>query len=177
MCYTLDCIFNRMREVVHRINAPCIAGPVVSHMSHTIDDRITHVHIRRCHVDLCTENFFSIGIFAFFHFLKKLKVFFYGTVTVRAFFTRLCQSTTILADLVSSQVTDISLAFFDQLDRCFIHLTEIIGSEEKSVLPVSTEPFDICFDRFYKFTFFFCRVGIIKTHIKLAVVFFGKSVI
>ena len=177
MCDTFDCIFNRMSEVIHRIDTPCITGSVVSHMSNTIDDRVTHIHIRRCHVNLCTENLFSIGIFALFHFFKKLKVFFNRTVAVRAFFTRLCQSTTILADLVGGQVTDISFAFFDQLDCSFIHLTEIIGSEEKSVLPVSTEPFDICFDGFYKFTFFFCRVGIIKTHIKLTVVFFGKSVI
>ena len=177
MCDTFNCIFDWVCKVIHRINAPCITGSVVSHMSYTIDDRVTHIHIRRCHVNFCTENLFSIGIFALFHFFKKLKVFFYGTVAVRAFFTRLCQSTTILADLVGGQVTDISFAFFDQFDCCFIHLTEIIGSEEKSVLPVSTEPFDICFDRFYKFTFFFCRVGIIKTHIKLAVVFFGKSVI
>ena len=146
-------------------------------MSNTVDDRITHVHVRRCHIDLGTKNFFSIGIFAFFHFFKKLEIFFNRTVTVRALFSRICQSSTVLADLIGSQVTDISFSFFDQFDGCFIHLSKVIRSKEKSVLPVSTKPFDISFNRFYKFTFFFCRVCIIKTHIKLAVVFLGKSVI
>ena len=177
MCDSFDCILDRMSEVIHRINAPGVSGSVVSHVSYTVDNRVTHVHIRRCHVDLGTKNFFSIGIFAGFHFFKKLKVFFNRTIAVWTFFTRLCQSSAVLTDFIGSQVADISLSFFDQFDGCFVHLSEIIGSEEKSVLPVGTKPFDISFNRFYKFTFFFCRVRIIKTHIKLAVVFFGKSVI
>ena len=177
VCDSLDSILDRMSKVIHWINAPGVAGSVVGHMSNTVDDRITHVHVRRCHIDLGTKNFFSIGIFAFFHFFKKLEIFFNRTVTVRALFSRICQSSTVLADLIGSQVTDISFSFFDQFDGCFIHLSKVIRSKEKSVLPVSTKPFDISFNRFYKFTFFFCRVCIIKTHIKLAVVFLGKSVI
>ena len=166
-----------MSKVIHWINAPGVAGSVVGHMSNTVDDRITHVHVRRCHIDLGTKNFFSIGIFAFFHFLKKLKVFFYGTVTVRAFFSRFCQCPSVLANLLRCQVTDIGFAFFDQLHCCFIHLVKVIGCEKQSVFPVSTQPFDIRLDGLYKLNSLLGRVGVIKTHVKLAVIFLCKSII
>ena len=177
MSHAFDRILDRMSKVIHRIDAPLVSSVVMCHTCYTVDNRVTHVHIRRCHIDLCTENFFSVSVFALTHLLKKLQVLFYSTVSVWALFTWFCKSSSVLTDLVCSQVADKCLAFFDQLHSGLIHLVKIIRSKEKSVLPVSTKPFDISFNRFYKFTFFFCRVGIIKTHIKLAVVFLGKSVI
>ena len=53
---SFDRILDRMCEIVHRIDAPGISGSVVCHMSHTVDNRITHVHIRRCHVNTGTKN-------------------------------------------------------------------------------------------------------------------------
>ena len=177
MCDSLDRILNRMSKVVHWIDAPGITGSVVSHMSNTVDDRVTHVHIRGCHVDLGTENFLSILVFAVFHFFKKLKVFFDAAVTVWAFFAWLCKSTTVFADLIGSQIADISFALLDELDSSFIHLRKIIRRKEKSVFPVSTEPFDVRFDGLYKFALFFGRVGIIETHVEFAVVFLCKSIV
>ena len=166
-----------MSKVIHRINAPGITCSVMCHMCDTINNRVTHVHVRRSHIDFGTKDFLAISVFAFFHFFKKLKILFYRTVAVWAFLARLCQGSAVLTDFIGSQIADISFSLLDQFDSGFIHLSEIIGSEEKSVLPIGTKPFNVSLNRFYKLTFFFGRVGIIKTHIKLAIVFLSKSII
>ena len=146
-------------------------------MSNTIDNRVAHIHVRRCHIDLSTKHFLSVCIFAFFHLFKKLQVLFYSTVSVRALFTWFCKSSSVLTDLVCSQIADKSFAFFDQFHSSFIHLVKIVRSKEKSVFPVCTKPFYISFDGFYEFGFLLCRVCIIKTKVKFSVVFLCKSVV
>ena len=56
----LDGILDRMRKIVHRIDAPFIAGIVMCHMSHTVDDRVSHVDIRGCHIDLGTQHLLAV---------------------------------------------------------------------------------------------------------------------
>ena len=177
MCHAFDCIFDRMCKIIHRIDAPFISGIMVCHMCHTVNDRITHIDIRRCHINLCTQYLFSVCIFAILHCFKQLQIFFDATVTVRAFFSRFCQCPSVLANLLRCQVTDIGFAFFDQLHCCFIHLVKVIRCEKQSVFPVSTQPFDIRLDGLYKLNSLLGRVGVIKTHVKLAVIFLCKSII
>ena len=177
MGHTFDRILDRMGKVIHRIDAPFVSCVVMCHAGYTVDNRVTHVHIRRCHIDLCTENFFSVSVFALTHLLKKLQVLFYSTVSVWALFTWFCKSSSVLTDLVCSQVADKCLAFFDQLHSGLIHLVKIIRSKEKSVLPVCAKPFYISLDGFYKFGFLLCRVCIIETKVKFSVVFLCKPIV
>ena len=177
MCYSFDRIFDRMSKIVHWIDTPFISGIVMCHMCHTVNNRITHVDVRRCHIDLCTQDFFAVRIFTVFHCLKQFQVFFNAAVTVWAFFTRLCQCSPILTDLLCCQIADICLAFSDQFHSSLIHLVKVIGCKEQPVLPVSAQPLDICFDGLYKLCSFFCRVRIIKTHIEPAVIFLCQSVV
>ena len=41
----LDGILDGMCKIVHRIDTPFISGIVMCHMRHTVNDRISHVHI------------------------------------------------------------------------------------------------------------------------------------
>ena len=177
MSHAFDRILDRMSKVIHRIDAPLVSSVVMCHTCYTVDNRVTHVHIRRCHIDLCTENFFSVSVFALTHLLKKLQVLFYSTVSVWALFTWFCKSSSVLTDLVCSQVADKCLAFFDQLHSGLIHLVKIIRSKEKSVFPVCAKPFYISLDGFYKFGFLLCRVCIIETKVKFSVVFLCKPIV
>ena len=43
----LQGILQGMREVIHRVDAPCIAGVVVMGMHDAVEHRIAHVHVRR----------------------------------------------------------------------------------------------------------------------------------
>ena len=58
---------------------------MMRHAGYSIKDRITHIDIRRCHINLCTQNLFSVFIFPFTHLFEQLKVFLYGAVAVWAY--------------------------------------------------------------------------------------------
>ena len=60
---TFQIIALTMREIIHRVNTPFIPGSVMSHVHNTVHDRVTHQHIRRCHIYFCPQNFLSfLGI-------------------------------------------------------------------------------------------------------------------
>ena len=177
MGHPFDGIFYRMCKIIHRINAPFISCVVVGHMSHTVNNRIAHIDIRGRHINFSTEYFTSILKFTVLHPFKQVQIFFHTAVTVRAVLSRLCQSTSVLTNFFCCQITNKCFAFFNQLNCCFIHLIKIIGCKKQTVLPVSTQPFHIGFNGFYKFNFFFRRVRIIKTQVKSAIKFLGKSII
>ena len=177
MSNSLNCILDRMCEIVHWVDAPFVSGVVVCHMCHTVDNRISHIDVRRCHIDLGTQNFRSVLELTVFHPFKQIQVLFHASVTVRAVLSWLCQGSAVLADLLCCQVTDKCFSFFDQLDGCFIHLVKIVGCEEQAVFPVSSQPFYICFDGLYKLDFFFCRVGIVETQVEFSVIFLRKTIV
>ena len=62
--YLLYGIALPMRIVVHRIDAPFIAGTVVFGMQDTVHDGVAQQHVRVRHVNLGTEHFLSVGEFA-----------------------------------------------------------------------------------------------------------------
>ena len=177
MSDSFDCILDRMCKVIHRVDAPLITGIMMCHTGYTVEDRISHIDIRWCHIYLRTENLLSVCILACTHIFKKLQVLFHTSVTVRAVFSRLCQSSSVLTDLIRCQVTDISFSFLDQFDCILIHLIKIIRCKVKVISPVSTQPFDVGFDGFYELCLFLCRVGIVKTHMECSVIFLCKSVV
>ena len=57
-------------KIVHRIDAPFVSCIVVSHMRHAVQDRISHIDIRGCHVYPGTEYLFSIFVNAILHIFK-----------------------------------------------------------------------------------------------------------
>ena len=52
----LDGIRQTVREVVHRVDAPVVAGPVVRDAANAVDGRVPHIHVGRGHVDLGPER-------------------------------------------------------------------------------------------------------------------------
>ena len=117
---------NRMSKIIHRINAPFVTCTVMSSMKNTVDDRVTHVDIRACHINFGTQDLFAVGIFPGLHFFKQAQVFFDTAVAVRTFFSRRIEGTTVCFNLFACQIIDIGLAQFDQFDRIFINLIKII---------------------------------------------------
>ena len=70
MSDSFDGIFDRMGKIIHGIYAPGISRVMMAHMGHTVNDRITHIHIRRGHVNSGAQNLFPVGIYAILHFFK-----------------------------------------------------------------------------------------------------------
>jgi len=84
-----------MGVVIHGVNTPRIACSMVMDIHDSVNNRITHIKIGRCHINLCTQDMAAFCKISVFHFFEKFEVFFYGTIAIRAFFSRLCESATI----------------------------------------------------------------------------------
>ena len=97
---SLNRILNRMCEIVHRIDAPLIACIMVCHMSHSVDYRVSHIHIGRRHIYSGSEDLGSILIFALLHLLKELQILFNTSVPAGVVLTGLCQGTAVFANLL-----------------------------------------------------------------------------
>ena len=166
-----------MGKIIHRIDQPPVSRVVVGHPGHTIDDRVTHVDVGTCHIDLGAQYFLAVCIASVFHVLEQFQVLLNGAVSVRTLLTRLGKSPSVFTNLVGCQVAHISLPFFDQLHRALVHLLEIIRSKVEPVFPVGTQPGDIFLDGFDEFCLFLRGVGIVKAQVEFPAVFLGQSVI
>ena len=144
-------------------------------MRHTVNYRITHVHIRGGHVDSGAQHLFPVGIPAVFHIFKQRKIFFHASCAGRILLAGLCQRTSVLPDLLCGKIGYISLSLFDQLNSGLIHLVKIIGGKEKPVLPVCAQPLYILLDGFHEFLLFLGGIRIIKTEIEFSAVFLCQT--
>ena len=110
-------VFDRVRlavrEIVHGIDAPLVAGAVMVGVQDAVHDRIAQVEVGRGHVDFGAQHARAVGEFALAHALEEVEIFFDGAVAVRAFFAGLGERAAILADFVGAQIVDVGLAVFD----------------------------------------------------------------
>ena len=120
-------IGNAVGEVVHRVDAPLVAGLMVLSKLDTVDNRIAHHDERRGHVDFGTQTRATFGKLTIFHLLEQRQVLFYAAITIRAVFTRLSQGAAVFAHLLSSQLIHIRQTFLDQLNRILMQLIKIVG--------------------------------------------------
>ena len=147
------------------------------HVCDTVNDRITHIDVRGSHVNAGSQDLLAVRIFSRLHILKHLQILFHGALSAGIVLSRLREGASVLLDLLRGEIGDICLSLFNQFYSRLIHLSEIVRREEKPVLPVSAKPLDVRLDGLYKLDILLCRVGIIKTHIELAVVLLCQSVI
>ena len=87
----LDRVRQRVREVVHRIDAPRVAGPVVGGVADPVERRVAHVEVRRRHVDLRAQHVRAVGEFAGPHPREQVEVLVDRPIAVRAVAARLGQ--------------------------------------------------------------------------------------
>ena len=104
---------NAMRVVVHRIDAPFIAGVVVMGATDAVDDRIAHIDVACRHIDFQAQGFAAVGKLAVFHACEQVEVFFDAAVAVRAVFTCFGQRAAVFAHFFRGQIIDIRFAVFD----------------------------------------------------------------
>ena len=64
----------RMREVVHRIDAPRVAGAMVMRAADAVEHRVAHVDVRRRHVDLRAQHVRAVRELAGAHAREQVEV-------------------------------------------------------------------------------------------------------
>ena len=87
-----------MRVVVHRIDAPLVAGAVMLGMQDAVHHRIAHVQVRRGHVDLGAQHARAVGKLAGAHALEQVEILFDRAIAIGAVLAGLGQRAAILAN-------------------------------------------------------------------------------
>ena len=140
--HPLEVVALSMCKVIHGIGVPLGTRTVVGGMDDAIDNRITEVHIRVCHVELGTENHTSFhGIWGI-HLTEQTKVLFHGTVTIGRGHTRLCGRSLLLGNLLTCLLVNIRLAVLNHPDGKIPQLLEVVAGIIK-VSPLESKPLDI----------------------------------
>ena len=164
---------NRMREIVHGIDAPFVARPVMRNLLDAIQRGIAHVEVSRGHVDLRPKNALAFFEFARAHPREQVQVFCDGTIAIGTVPARFGQGSPVFADLICREVLDVGLAFFDELNGALVEFFKIVGSVVQPVAPVEAQPADVAHDVLFELHGLLVGIGVVEAKIAQAVVFGG----
>src|SRR3989442_14668531 len=117
-----------MRIVVHRIDAPGVAGPMMRLMPDAIENRIAHIDVRRGHVDLRTQDMSAVRKLPFPHAAKQIEILLDAAIAMWRFLPRFRQRAAVSADLFGRKAVDICLPGLNQMFRPLVELLEVIRS-------------------------------------------------
>ena len=151
-----------MCKVIHGIDTPGVSGPVVGGMADTINRWVSHIHIRRGHVNLGSQRMLSIRKLALPHPLKEIEIFLDTTFAKRTILAGFIPTTPVLAYFLGIQAADICQFRFNQLDCITIELLVVIGGKEKALIPIESQPSHILLDGIHVLDIFLGRIRIIK---------------
>src|SRR5215471_16656292 len=171
----LDGIALPVRVVVHRIDAPLAAGPVMVGVHDAVHDGIAHVEVRRRHVDFGAQGAGAIGEFAGLHTGEEVEVLFHAAIAVGALGAGFGSGAAHGAYLVAGEIADVGLPLLDEQDGPIVELVEIIGGVERLAIPLEAEPAHVTHDGVDVLDFFLLGVGVVEAEIGFAAEFLGES--
>ena len=171
---SLKGVFERVREIIHGINAPLVARAVMGGAQDAVDDGIAHIDVGRRHVYLGAQDLFSVRIFALFHLREKAQIFLYAPLSPRAVAARGSERAARRPDLFGGIIADVGKPLFDQLHRAVVHAVEIVG-RIKFRVPLKAQPGDVFLDGIDVFHVFLAGIGVVVTQIAPAAVFRGDA--
>ena len=166
-----------MGEIVHRIDAPFIAGPPVLLIQNPVHGGIPHDDIRGGHIDLRPQGLAALRELAVFHPAEQIQAFLGGPVPPGAVAPGLRQRSPVFPHLVLAQLVHIGQAAADPVLRDLIALVIIIGSVEFPAGPVEAQPVDVPLNGFHILRILLGGIGIVKAEVAFSAVFFrGQKV-
>ncbi len=169
----LDRVLERVRVVVHRVDAPGVAGAVVLGVADPVQQRIAHLHVRRRHVDLGAQHAGAVGELAGLHAPQQVEVVGHGAVTERRWPTRLGQGAAVLPDLLVGQVTHVGQAVVHEALGQLVHAREVVGREQHRGRR-EAEPAHVVLDRLDVLDVLLGRVGVVVAEVAGALVVAGQ---
>ena len=93
-------VAERMRIVVHGIDAPRAACSIMVFVHNAINNRIAHIQVWAGHVYFGAKRLLAVSKLAVFHLEEQLAVFFDTAVSVWAVFPRLCKRSSVFSKLL-----------------------------------------------------------------------------
>ena len=166
----LQRVLNGVGKVVHRIDAPLVALPVVMHVADAVDDGVAHVEVAGGQIDLGAQRAAALGELAVFHARKQVEIFLDRAVAVRRD-GGLADLAAVLTELLRGQIADVGQPLFDELDRELVVLFKIIRAIEEAVAPVKAQPVNVLLDRVDVFGVLLRRVRVVHAQVAQAAEF------
>ena len=170
----LQRVLNGVGKVIHRIDAPLVALPVMVHIADAVNDRVAHIEVAGGQVDFCAQRAAALGELAVFHALEQVEVFLDGAVAVRAY-GGLADIAAELAELLGRQVADVGKALLDQFDGKLVVLFKVIRAVEEAVAPVEAQPVNVLLDRVDVLGVLLRRVGVVHAQVAQAAELFRRA--
>ena len=172
-------VFDRVREGVHRVDAPLIARGLVFSKTDAIDRRIAQVDVGRSHINLGAQHHGAFRMLTVAHFAEDAQVFLWAAVAIRRVLARFEKRAAIGAHFVGALFVDVGVTGLDQMFGKLVHPIEIIGRVIeivfRAMLPVKAHPADAFLDRVNVLLVFLNRVGVVKAHVADALVIGRQS--
>ncbi|MNX80473.1 hypothetical protein D3C86_1121350 [compost metagenome] len=164
-----------MREVVHRVDAPRIAGAVVMGVADAVEHRVAQHDVRRGHVDLGAQHVLAVAVLAGAHVAEQRQVFRHRAVTERRGLARLGEVAARGGDLLGGLAVHIGGAALDQRFRKGVQLLEVVAGVVQVRLaarlggvPREAEPVHGVDDRVDILGVFLDRIGVVEAQVAAA---------
>src|SRR5581483_6672935 len=173
--HALDGVLQRVGPVVHRVDAPGVARPVVGGVADPVEQRVAHLHVRRRQVDLRPQHARPVGELPGPHPAEEVEVLVHAAVPVGRRAPRLRQRAAVLPDLVLAQVVDVGLAVADQELGQLVHLLEVVRGVQRPPAVGEAEPLDVGADGVDVLDLLLLGVGVVEAEVAAAAVLQGDA--
>ena len=168
----LERVLDRVREVVHRENAPLWALAVVLDVADAVEHGVAHIEVAGGEVDLRTQGILALRELAGAHAREQIKAFLDRAVAPGADGGGV-HIAAVFAELLRRQLAHIGKPFLDELHGVFVILLEVVRAEEKPVAPVKAKPVDILLNGLNELVILFGGIRVVHAQVADAAEFFG----
>ena len=170
----LDGVALSVCEVVHRVDAPLVAGAVVFGVQDAVHDGVAEVHVGRCHVDFGAEHAAAVRELTRLHATEQVEVLLHAAVAVRTLRAGCSRHSPTLADLLLCLVIDIRETVLNELLGPQVELVEVVGSVVFR-RPLEAQPLDVLADGVHIFGVFLHGIRVVKAEVGLSAIFLSNT--
>jgi len=163
-------VLDGMGIVVHRIDAPFVAGVGMRSVQNPIEHRVAHVQVGRGHVNFGAQHLGAVRELARAHALKQIKVFRGRAVAEGRCLAGFGGDAAIMLPFVAGDFADIGFAVADQAAGQLVHLLEVVGGVVVVRAPIEAQPADIRLDGIGVFDILLDGVGVVHAQVAFPVV-------
>ncbi len=171
----LDRIGLPVSEVVHRVDAPGVAGARVLRVGDSVQDRVAHVDVPGRHVDPRAQHACPVGELSGAHASEQVEALLGRPVSPRALAPGLGERAAVLADLLGGEVVYVGLAVPDQVAGPLVELLEVVRRVEQVLAPVETEPTNVGLDGVDVLLLLLDRVGVVEAKVAATAELLGDA--
>ena len=133
---SFDVIAERMRPIVHRVNAPFVPGAMMRCVPDAIENGIAQPDVGCVHIDFRAQRARAIGKLAGFHSRKQIETFINRPLAKAAGLSQ----TAIFVRVFARRVINVRFAFADEIHCVFVEPVEIIRCIQRRAADLFIRP-------------------------------------